>query len=456
MMTANIVKTIHYTSDIKDKLIIYVPMRRYELTLKHRLLNQLGSFSHLILRALAVSNPSNTATNSDSRGLELVSTITGLTKRQLLPVLTRLQELRIIDDYFILSPQGHMLVKWLQHLHDKPCYIWLDAQYRTHNFWCNDTLIPEVIDTTTHYMIDAIYPDNKESLQNFWGTQDWNEDCERQKRRLLEHHYFYFSHIFNTFHDCFGESDFFEKEWELNIKYSPPEVEKVYAISCYLSPQNLYTSNDGKYKLLSPVLCLETNYSLPDGFPSLLQDKQPENTLIMMSFSGVDFLPEQLLDESQCTKFDAKWCWPNVDETDIQNTVSTLLKQINHLPDIGFNRQYHLSQKWQPLSFNRDILLQVLKNTKKNGLFFIGDQDLHTKQDTNPIKGQTETAIKKHTQRKKTKSDENTVKNCSHTTKVDRKAKQSHREQSDAAISPQNEEKNSQTWFQQFFNDLFN
>lgn len=49
--------TIHsqYRSTATDDgLYVYLPVRLYELTLKHRLLGQLGGFSHLLLDALTL------------------------------------------------------------------------------------------------------------------------------------------------------------------------------------------------------------------------------------------------------------------------------------------------------------------------------------------------------------------------------------------------------------------
>jgi len=51
---------------------VYLPVRQYEVTIRHRLLDQLGSFSRLILEALH---------DFEQAGYELVYSITGLACR---------------------------------------------------------------------------------------------------------------------------------------------------------------------------------------------------------------------------------------------------------------------------------------------------------------------------------------------------------------------------------------
>ncbi|NOL50369.1 hypothetical protein [Pelistega europaea] len=416
--------------DFQDDLIAYVPVRRYELTLRHRLLSQLGDFSHLILEALVMSNSDSPDLTSDTDGLEIVSTITGLTRQQLHPILTRLQGVGLVSDNFTLTSKGRELAKWQQCLHDKPHYIWLDCQYRTHDFWGNDSLMPEIIDSPAScYIIHDSPTDDKAKQQNFWSTQDWNEDCERQKRRLLHRHEAYFHHIFGVFNECFPEGSFYEKEWELVVRYTPPDIGKVYAISVPLDTRNLLIGHSGQYKLLSPVLCLKTSYSLPTGFPASLQDRLPEDSLLMNNFSKLDVTPEQLLDEQQCAALGTKWYWPNVDEICLQNAVPDLLKQLKLTRDIGFNRQYRLIQNWQPLSFNRDFLIKNLKNTPKEGIFFVDEQEPIIKKNIDEVKKQTTSTAQRHTQNTRTKLNEHSGKRFSRDAQADvmphHKAKQS-------------------------------
>ncbi len=47
-------KIDNYCCATDDGLYVYLPVRFYELTLKHRLLEQLGGFSHLLLDALTL------------------------------------------------------------------------------------------------------------------------------------------------------------------------------------------------------------------------------------------------------------------------------------------------------------------------------------------------------------------------------------------------------------------
>lgn len=68
----------------EDELHVCVPVRPYELTLRHRLLGQLGGFSHLVMDALV---------DLPARGLSCVQEVTGLSSQQLQPILNRLNGL---------------------------------------------------------------------------------------------------------------------------------------------------------------------------------------------------------------------------------------------------------------------------------------------------------------------------------------------------------------------------
>lgn len=108
-----------YRCAIEGSLRVHAPVRRYELTLKHRLLDQLGGLSHLLLEAFD---------EIPARGIEWVHERTGLTPQQLLLIIRRHEGLRLLEG-FNLTARAKTPLKVKRPLHGQK-----RGQYGSHYF----------------------------------------------------------------------------------------------------------------------------------------------------------------------------------------------------------------------------------------------------------------------------------------------------------------------------------
>lgn len=328
--------TIHnYTTD--DGLYVYLPMRSYELTLKHRLLEQLGGFSHLLLDALTLL---------PERGIGWVLEVTGLSPQQLQLILNRMHGLGLLDGGQ-LSRRGEKLSAWKRLLHGQTRRILLDGHHKSHSF-CGDTSLDVVeLQNDEPFVIRRWHGGNGKPRN--WSCLDWNEDCERQKNRILRYPEQYLLAVFETFEDCFIDTGFNVLEWELNVRYVP-EMSELLALKVELEPADLQSGTEYDFLIANPVLCLDTRYRLPQGAPVELADLLPEDRRRAIRFGRAAPETEQLHDAPP-----SPWIWPEVDEPARQQAVNFLFQKID-VPDAQaealFNREHGLADRWQCFGFN--------------------------------------------------------------------------------------------------------
>lgn len=341
-------KVHSYYSDTADELAVYLPVRCYELTLKHRLLEQLGGFSHLLLDALTLL---------PEQGMEWVLDVTGLSAEQLRPVLTRMEGLGLIREAR-LSQHGKKLCNWKRLLHGQTRCVWLDAQHNSHTFCADASLgVASVPETEDAFVIRSWH--RKTGHPGAWSCHGKEEDCERQKSRIMKFPVEYLGASFNTFHACFHETGFNAHEWDLSVRYMPPENGQMEAIKVPLEVTDLRPGVSAEYTLASPALCLDTTYSLPDGAPARFHGFRPENYRHIVSFSSAPIVPEQLLDEPP-----SSWSWPKVDAIDRQQAVEHLFEKLSLSSpaenEIYFNRTHALLDRWQALGFDWATVMKRL------------------------------------------------------------------------------------------------
>src|SRR5687768_1455578 len=87
-------------------LTAWLPLRRYRLTIRHKLLSQLGRLSHFVIIALEQKELTG----------EQLQVLTALTGSQLEPIVLRLQNLQILDG-LTLSRNGRRYAYLLRYLH---------------------------------------------------------------------------------------------------------------------------------------------------------------------------------------------------------------------------------------------------------------------------------------------------------------------------------------------------
>ena len=343
-------KTHSYYCIVEDSLSVYLPVRCYELTLKHRLLEQLGGFSHLLLDALTLL---------PKQGIAWVLEVTGLSQQQLQPIIKRMEGLGLIKEGQ-LSRQGDLLTRWKRLMHGQRRNVWLDGQHNSHGFYGDATLKITALHESEDTFVIRRWP-RSTGKSRAWSCQDWNEDSERQKTRIMRFPTEYLSTVFENFHDCFGDTGFHVNEWELSVRYMPHENVEMAVLQVPLDVVDLQSGGIFEYALVSPVLCLETHYCLPDGAPTELLERQPENQRHIVSFSSAVVVTEQLLDEPNST-----WCWPEVDVFDRKQAAEHLFHKLAHSTPAEseslFNRQHSLVERWQSFGFDWAVIAERLQD----------------------------------------------------------------------------------------------
>tara|TARA_R110000822_G_scaffold5639_4_gene24164 strand:- start:4966 stop:6027 length:1062 start_codon:yes stop_codon:yes gene_type:complete len=328
----------HFSCNIQESLQAYLPVRRYELTLRHRLLDQLGGFSHLLLDALTLM---------PEQGIGWVTQITGLSGQQLQPILIRLNGLGLVDDDGHLTARAKHLIKCMKLLHGQARHLWLDGQYKKHNFCGSAELTTVEFKDNSEFVIRPWH--RGESKPRPWPTFDWNEDCERQKNRIWHYPEQYLPFVFEGFNDCFIETGFPRQDWELSMRVAEDAPR---AIALTLADEDLRAGQDRAFRIASPVLCLSTSYSLPHGAPEHLAQLLPDDRCRFATFIDPHEADEAFDPEPDAA---TSWVWPrlhpDIRESVIAHLFADLERSNDDVPSI-FNRQHQVDERWQNLGFD--------------------------------------------------------------------------------------------------------
>lgn len=337
----------HYHIDMDERISVYVPVRLYEITLKHRLLERLGGFSHLLLDALTLM---------PKTGISWVLDVTGFSPQQLHPILRRMEGLGLLKNKQ-LSQQGRKLSTWRQQLHGQTRSIWLDGHHDKHSF-CGDASLG-VVEVRDDQQFVIRYR-GRDGMPRSWSCTDWNEDCERQKNRILRHPEQYMPTVFEAFEGCFVDTGFNANEWDISVRYVRQPTEYL-ALKVEIDPATLRPGNLGDFLVASPVLCLDTRYSLPEAAKAVCQELLPEDHDHLRSLSfGLGVSDNAELHDAP----PSSWVWPEVDELTRQQAVRRLFEEVtilNSRAEAIFNREHELVDRWQCFAFDKANIMASLK-----------------------------------------------------------------------------------------------
>lgn len=331
----------HFPYEIQDSLQVYVPVRLYELTLRHRLLDQLGGFSHLVMDALTLM---------PEEGIGWVAQITGLNGQQLQPILQRLNGLGLIDDNGLLTSRAKHLVKCMSLLHGQVGLLWLDGQYKKYNFCGTVELTTTEINDESGFVLRNWL--RGEGKPRPWPSADWSEDCVRQKNRVWRYPEQYLALAFEGFNDCFVEAGFPSQEWELSLRVAESTQGIQRAIAVNLTDEDLFVSQNSEFKLASPVLCLFTHFSLPQGAPEHLSPMLPADQCRFVTFINPDETGEVFVPELEPA---TSWIWRRLHPDKREGVIDDLFADLagaNNAAACVFNCQHLIEERWQNLGFD--------------------------------------------------------------------------------------------------------
>lgn len=306
---------------------VWLPLRRYQLTLKHKLLNELGEISHFILIALYQA-PLN---------LEDFEQITGMSEKQLLPILERLKGLSLIDfSGNKLTESGQSIAYILEHIHEKSIVLWLDV----HDLRSKKLLMLKG---------DSISIDKFSELaiqiKPKWEEWNWNTQCFYQVERLKKDMENILPWLFEGFDKLPNKENLrWGLEWELNLR-----IDKDFSEGHGLPVElelNTQISKKSVISLFTEVLVLETHFDFPQGINLKSEFECPKSLKFQYSF-----VEEECYQELSC-----------IEENDVDSSMTLecdsekkeiaqemLLLSNKNLTDnaVMFNRQHIFHRAWQ-------------------------------------------------------------------------------------------------------------
>ncbi|MGZ3767882.1 MAG: hypothetical protein ACXVA2_24675 [Mucilaginibacter sp.] len=225
---------------------VWIPLRCYKLTLKHKLLNELGEISHFVLKAL----------HQAPLTLADFELITGLSNQQLRPVFKRLEGLRFIDQQGQLTSSGQSIAYILESLHQQTVSFWLDRRYQSER----KAILMVIGDSP---LVNEL-PKEAIKIEPKRTERDWDIDCFYQIERLRKSTQDVLPWLFQAFEQLPNiETMKWGQEWELDLR-----VDKDFADGYGLSINLEVIHQNIKEPIISlytRVLALETYFEFPQG-----------------------------------------------------------------------------------------------------------------------------------------------------------------------------------------------
>ncbi|MBZ9610843.1 hypothetical protein [Rheinheimera maricola] len=233
---------------------VWLPVKRYRLTIKHRILTELGEISHFILNVL----------HKYELPLQSIYDITGLNEHQLQPVIERLQGLKFINDDLQLTESGKLTAYALSHLHGKEIEVYMDQNYGSYSSsWFLALSNCESIQALPVSAIQVETPGNKKS--------NYTEDCFQQTQRFKKSLPEILPSLISDFqHFADLKNGKWGMEWDITLFSVEENQQHGICITLPLKRHdNAMQRNDNLKKplrLYTRLLVLTTNCKQPTGF----------------------------------------------------------------------------------------------------------------------------------------------------------------------------------------------
>lgn len=279
-----------YESSVVD-VETWLPLRTYKLTLRHKLLSELGEISHFILKLLKKDN-------IDLQQLEL---ITGLSSKQLAPVIQRLEGLKLIR-LNTLTDDGKLIAYILDHIHAQHRLVAIDRHYKAKQY--------ETVMSTPDKQAIELIPDNSVIIPSVASPhRDWHSDCFAQTERLRKNMHAVLPWLIPDFAPILSqlESKRWGNEWDISLQVSK-EYQDNYGIPLTVEPRGYNDMQSSSYqnesknlnkwdenrqrfdglRLYTPLLVLETEYQLPAGIDWSPDLALPDSQTFVYSFIDED------------------------------------------------------------------------------------------------------------------------------------------------------------------------
>ncbi|QYK03112.1 hypothetical protein [Shewanella psychrotolerans] len=237
-----------------DVVIVMLPLKLYEVSINHRVLNELGELSHFILSVMDRHNLT----------IENVIEVTGLSDIQIRPVVDRLKALGFLtDDESELSERGKRLAYILKNIHGHKLSVYIDQNYTSYSHdWF---IVPED---------NSILEEVKGSSFEVPLPRDIRfnpiEDCFKQSQRFQNNYSEVLPKLLPEFSRVIDVSDrnrIWGEEWDVIFRTKTCDKRMGVPIKLELKEFNetKAESNDKKLCLYTELLRLNIEFSLPLG-----------------------------------------------------------------------------------------------------------------------------------------------------------------------------------------------
>ena len=306
---------------------VWIPLRRYNFTLKHKLLNELGEISHFILKAL----------HQTPLTLADFELITGLSNQQLSPVWERLKGLRFIDSQGQLTSSGESIAYILEHLHQKTVCFWLDRRYHAEK----KAMMMIKGDSS---LVNKL-PEKAIKIEPKHLEWDWNTECFTQTERLRKNIHnvlLWLLPAFNVLPNI--ETIKWGQEWELDLKVDNSFADG-YGLPIELELISQINENP-VISLFTKILALETRFELAHGIDFSQSLECPQAFKFQYSFAEDSFYrnlfyvdnadPDKILE-----------CSEDIEDKEIAIRLLNMCHELTDNHHSMFNRQHSFYNVWQ-------------------------------------------------------------------------------------------------------------
>ncbi|KPH64268.1 hypothetical protein AMS58_03195 [Pseudoalteromonas porphyrae] len=237
-----------------DIVNVLLPLKLYEMTIKHRVLAELGELSHFILSVMGKYDLT----------VQDIEEVTRLSEIQIRPVVDRMKALKFISDSeSVLTETGKRAAFILEYIHNKQVPLYIDQNYASRN--------------NNHDWFIAVEGENslrEISKRCFIVPLPQNarfnpiEDCFKQSQRFQNNYFEILPNILPEFNQILDDSNAtWKQEWDVGFRSHA--CDKSMGIPIDLELKNFVEakekSNEKTLRLYTELLRLKVKFSLPKG-----------------------------------------------------------------------------------------------------------------------------------------------------------------------------------------------
>lgn len=246
------VEIIDHNSSVPAVVEVLLPLKLYEITIKHRVLSELGELSHFIL---SIMSKHDLAAHD-------MEEVTGLSEMQIKPVVNRLKALGLISNSENdLSSSGKKIAYILENIHNKQLPLYIDQNYAVRN---SDWFIAlKSSDCLVEILKDNITVPLPRDVRF-----SHIEDCFRQGQRFKSNHYEMLPYLIPEFNQLIDDSNnIWGQEWDVTFRSKAGDKSMGIPVELVLKKSNSSEEiNNGKTLCLyTELLRLTVNFALPLG-----------------------------------------------------------------------------------------------------------------------------------------------------------------------------------------------